>query len=50
MYIIHYLTVLKKQSTEADTADTLSNKAFPGQSEVSQSEVVQTYKTLQKEH
>lgn len=45
-----YLTVLKKQHTEADTAGTLSNEAFPWQAEVSPNEVSQTYKTLQKEH
>lgn len=47
---MNYLTVLRKQRTEADTTGTLSNEAFPGQSEVSPNEVPQTYKTLQKEH
>lgn len=47
---IQHLTVLKKQCTEADTAGTLSNDAFPWQAEVSPNEVPQTYKTLQREH
>lgn len=44
------LSYSTEEVTEADTACTLSNEAFPGQSEVSPNEVSQTYKTLQKEH
>lgn len=47
---MNYLTVLKRQYTEADTTSTLFNEAFPEQSQVSPNEVSQTYKTLEKEH